>query len=202
MKAVKIFFLIFLLVVGKNMQAQIIDTGNVTAVVENAEKDHSPKKAAWMSTALPGLGQAYNKKYWKIPIVYIGFGAIGYFVVWNNNNAKLMKTAWLDLTDKDPTTTSYLKVPGVNEDMDFSPGSSNYEMLKTALPKWQAYYSRNRDLLVICMVGFYALNVIDANVDAHLFNFDMSDNLTMNWQPSMFKINNELAYCINISFNF
>ena len=196
------FFLIFLLVAGKNAQAQVIDADTIQPVKNNViktEEIHSPKKAALYSL-LPGLGQAYNKKYWKIPIVYAGLGTIGYFAQWNNKTYKLTKTAYSHLNDDDPTTEDYLKlIKGGGFDLSV-PG--NKERLETAIVKSQVVYRRNRDLLIIGMVAFYGLNIIDASVDAHLFNFDIGDDLTMNWQPSMLRFNNELAYCINLSFNF
>lgn len=199
------FFLIFLFAAGLSLHAQVIDATPIIASEKNTktEEVHSPKKAVMYSAILPGLGQAYNKKYWKIPIVYAGLGTVGYFIVWNNNNYKLIKTAYIDLSEysnPDHTGTAYLKLKGIEYyDLD-NPG--HIEILKTALIKYQSYYRRNRDLLIISMFGVYALNIIDASVDAHLFNFDISDNLSMNWQPSMLRINNELAYSINLSFKF
>ena len=192
----------FLLVISKNIHAQITDADTVMAVTKNADTEeiHSPKKAAVYSAILPGLGQAYNKKYWKIPLVYASFGVIGYFANWNNSNYKLTKTAYIHLNDDDDTTTGYMKLKGVeNYDLD---NPNHRAILSAALIRYQSYYRRNRDLLFIVMVAAYGLNIIDASVDAHLFNFDISDDLSINWQPSMLKINNELAYCINFSLNF
>jgi hypothetical protein len=197
-----LLILAFILVTGFNLQAQgtFIDTVGVNKKKAVPEEIHSPKKAAVYSAILPGLGQAYNKKYWKIPIVYAGFGVIGYSIGWNNDNYKLVKTAYIHLTDNDETTTDYLKLKGIEYYDLNNPG--DLTVLRTALTKRQAYYRRNRDLLVIGMVAFYGINIIDASVDAHLFNFDISDDLTMNWQPSLLKINNELVYCVNFSINF
>jgi len=208
-KTVKIFkyflFLILLLTTGKNIQAQLIDADTIMADTGNVNTGeiHSPRKAAMYSLILPGMGQAYNKKYWKIPLVYAGLGTIGYFAVWNNNQFNLMKTAYIDLKNYDDPTktgTGYLKLK-VSKDVDWDDQSLRAHLI-SVLPKAQAYYRRNRDLLIISIFGFYAINIIDANVDAHLFNFDIGDDLTMNWQPSMLKINNELAYCVSFSFNF
>lgn len=187
------------LVVGQNLvDADTVKT--VAPITQTGEKVHSPKKASIYSALLPGLGQAYNKKYWKIPFIYIGFGAIGYFIDWNNDNYQLTKRAYIHLTDDDPETTDYLKLKGV-EYYDLEDPSDRTD-LSTALSKRQEYYRRNRDLLFIGMIGFYGLNIIDASVDAHLFNFDVSDDLTINWQPTMLNIQNELVYCVNVTFNF
>jgi len=176
-----------------------VDTTQIIRVPEDAEEIHSPKKAAIYSAILPGLGQAYNKKYWKIPIVYAGFGAIGYFIKWNNGNYKEMKQAYVDLTTGDPNEGSHVDL--FPPDYDFS-NSGTYNNAKTALTKQQDYYRRNRDLLVISFVGFYGLNIIDASVDAHLFDFDISEDLTFNWQPSMQSVDQQLVYGFNCSFNF
>jgi hypothetical protein len=162
-------------------------------------KPHSPKKAAIFSAVLPGLGQAYNKKYWKIPIVYAGFGTIGYFIGWNNRNYKTYKIAYSDFTDTIPDTDSYLDVLPPGYDLSDPTDSENF---KSGLYKQQEYFRRNRDLLIICIIGFYGLNIIDASVDAHLFDFDISDDLTMNWQPTVQPYRKELIYGLNFTFNF
>jgi len=145
------------------------------------------------------LGQAYNKKYWKIPIIYAGFGTIGYFIGWNNGYYKTMKMAYSDLSDDNPDTNSHLDLLPPNWDLNDSSDRANF---KTALSKQQDYYRRNRDLLVIGMVAFYGLNIIDASVDAHLFDFDISEDLTLNWQPAMKNVDDQLVYGFNCTFNF
>ena len=195
-------FIITLLLVGYNLQAQLVnaDTTRIIKTETDLESVHSPKKATLYSAILPGLGQAYNKKYWKIPLVYIGFGAIGYFIKWNNDNYQINKKAYHDLTDNDPDTKFYETLTAFQYyDLNNPTSEANF---KDGLNKRQEYYRRNRDMLIISMAGFYGLQIIDASVDAHLFNFDMSDDLTLNWQPSMLSVNNERIYCINFTFNF
>jgi hypothetical protein len=198
----KSLFIFILLLVEHNLQAQLVDA-DTTKIIKteiSQEKVHSPHKATIYSAILPGLGQAYNKKYWKIPLVYIGFGTIGYFIGWNNNNYQINKKAYRDLTDGDPDTKYYETLPAFEYyDLDSPTSAANF---KDGLNKRQEYYRRNRDYLIIIMAGFYGLQIIDAGVDAHLFNFDMSDDLTLNWQPSMLNLNNEFVYCINFTFNF
>ena len=187
---------------GYNLQAQIVDADTTKVIKTEAEleKIHSPKKATIYSAILPGLGQAYNKKYWKIPLVYIGFGAIGYFINWNNDNYQINKRAYHDLTDDDPETKYYETLDAFQYyDLNNPTSEANF---RDGLNKRQEYYRRNRDFLIITMAGFYGLQIIDASVDAHLFNFDMSDDLTLNWQPSMLNVNNEFIYCINFTLNF
>jgi hypothetical protein len=181
-------------------------TGDTVAVIsatpleEETEKVHSPHKAALYSAILPGLGQAYNKKYWKIPLVYGGFAAFGYFIGWNNNNYQISKNAYRDLTDGDDATTSYLKLKQISYYNLDNP--SDVERLKHGLLRRQDYFRRNRDLLVILTVGFYGLNIIDASVDAHFFNWDISDDLTLRWQPTLDQIHNQNIYSLNCTFRF
>ena len=177
-----------------------IDSTAIVEVPKKAEEVHSLKKATIYSAVLPGLGQAYNKKYWKIPLIYAGFGTIGYFIKWNNGYYHTYKQAYSDLTDGDDNTNSHLDLDATKYyDLD---DPTQYNNFKTGLSKQQEYYRRNRDLLVISMFGFYGLNIIDASVDAHLFNFDISDDLTFNWQPVMNTFNDQYIYGFNCTFNF
>ncbi len=190
------------LLVVLSVHAQLVtgDTIPDRKVKPVEEEVHSPRKATIYSAILPGLGQAYNKKYWKIPLIYAGFGAIGYFINWNNDNYQFNKKAYEHLTDDNPDTNIFMEIEAVEYyDLDNATHFSNF---KDGLVKRQDYYRRNRDLLIIGFVGFYGLNIIDASVDAHLFNFDISDDLTMNWEPSMRNIDDKLVYCINWKFNF
>lgn len=187
----------------KQTDAQVVEidtTKQVNPAIELEKDIHSPRKATIYSAILPGLGQAYNKKYWKIPLVYIGFGTIGYFMGWNNDKYQFLKTAYSDLTDDDENTNSFLEIP-VAKAYDLS-SPTRFNTFKEALTKQQEYYRRNRDLLFISLFGFYGLNIIDASVDAHFFNFDISEDLSLNWQPSMMYLDNQTIYCVNCTINF
>ncbi len=162
--------------------------------------EHSPRKAALYSAVLPGLGQVYNRKWWKIPIVYGGFATLGYFIKWNNDEYKTAKTAYKDLTDSDPETVSYLKLKQISYYKLDSP--ADVANLEKGLTQSQDYYRRNRDLLVILTFAFYGLNIIDASVDGHFFNFDISDDLTMKVKPTFVNQKNQSFLCLNCSFNF
>lgn len=188
--------------IGLNLYGQISvsDSTKIKEADEELTEVHSPKKATIYSAILPGLGQAYNKKYWKIPLIYAGFGTIGYFIHWNNDNYQTLKTAYRDFTDDNPDTNSFMELDGVQYyDLSKETDATNF---KTNLSKQQDYYRRNRDLLVISIIGFYGLNIIDASVDAHLFGFDISEDLTMNWQPSMHNFNNQTVYGLHCTFTF
>jgi len=193
---------VLLVFVSCNLYGQVleVDTTQITEVPVDSVQVHSPKKATIYSAILPGLGQAYNKKYWKIPLIYAGFGTIGYFIGWNNGFYSTYKQAYRDLSDKDPNTNSHLKIEASKYyDLENPTDSLNF---KTGLSKQSEYYRRNRDLLIISMVGFYGLNIIDASVDAHLFDFDISEDLTLNWQPTVKTFENQLVYGINCTFKF
>ena len=199
----KIIFILALSFAGFSAVGQelLVDSTKIVEMDEKKEeKVHSPQKATIYSAILPGLGQGYNKKYWKIPIIYAGFGTLGYFIHWNNSNYQTMKLAYSDFTDDNPDTNSHLDLEGASYyNLTKEPDITNF---KTALSKQQDYYRRNRDLLVITTVVFYGLNIIDASVDAHFLDFDISEDLTMNWQPSMSYFNNQTVYGIHCSFTF
>lgn len=197
----KIIVFIVLVFLSVNLYGQKAETDSLQfKVSEKVKEPHSPKKAAMYSAIIPGWGQAYNKKIWKIPIVYAGFGTIGYFIGWNNNNYNTYKNAYVDLTDDDPETNSFNDLEAAQYyDLTNPTALSNF---KDGLYKYQNYFRRNRDLLIISMIGFYGLNIIDASVDAHFFDFDISEDLSMNWQPTVQPYRKELVYGVNFTFNF
>lgn len=163
--------LCFLFCFFENSPAQKIErlALDSSSILNNQQK-HSPKKAAIYSAILPGLGQAYNKKYWKIPIVYAGYAGLGYAFYFNQTNYIRFKKAYVARVDDDPATTD------------------NFGSLYSAdnLKTLQDYYHRYRDLTIIGMAVLYTLTIIDATVDAHLFEFDVSDNLSITIQPKQF----------------
>ncbi|MCB9359879.1 MAG: hypothetical protein H6588_01135 [Flavobacteriales bacterium] len=132
-------------------------------------RKHSPTLATLLSTAVPGAGQVYNKKYWKVPIIYAGMGTSLYFAFSNHKNYKKYKDAYLARLDEDETT------------VDEFDGLLTDENLKTNMDA----YRRNRDYSYIIAGLFYVMNIIDATVDAHLFTFPVNDNLTLNFEPSL-----------------
>jgi hypothetical protein len=136
------------------------------------KKKHSPFKATMMSVALPGLGQVYNGKWWKVPLIYGGFGGLIYSSVINDLNCRTYKEAYLVRIDDDPATT------------DQFVGRYSDANLKELV----SFYQRNRDLSLIFTGVLYALNIIDASVDAHLKDFDVTDDLTLKVRPTMHQI--------------
>ena len=129
----------------------------------------SPKNATLLSVVLPGSGQIYNKKYWKVPLVYASIGALGYFVYTNGKEYRRFKKAYMYRVDDDPLT----------ED-EFVDRLDNASTIKT----WRDYYDKNRQLAWIGLVFVWLLNSVDAYVDAHLYNFDVSDDLSLRIQPT------------------
>jgi hypothetical protein len=157
---------------------------------EKEEKIHSPHKATFYSAIFPGLGQIYNKKYWKLPIVYGAIGGLGYAIHFNSTNYVKYKNAYRDFLIRDPGNRSYLKVLPVNltaEDVE-TPGVLA-DWFEQALENKREYYKRYRDLSYIGMAAIYVLNMIDATVDAHFYNFDVSDDLSMKVQPVIMDYN-------------
>lgn len=147
----------------------------------DVEYNPDPNRAVWMSALFPGLGQVYNRRYWKLPIVVGGYLGLAYATSWNNTMLTDYTRAYRDITDSDPATKSY---------MDFFPptvaeGSLDKAWLESLLKNRRDYFRRNRDLCIICMVGVYLLAMVDAYVDASLAHFDVSPSLAMDVAPSL-----------------
>lgn len=145
------------------------------------EFNPSPERAVWMSALFPGLGQIYNRRYWKLPIIVGGFMGLGYATNWNNGMLKDYSQAYRDIMDNDPSTKSY---------MDFFPPNTKEENLNktwltNVLKSRRDFYRRNRDLCIICCVGLYLLCMVDAYVDASLAHFDISPDLSIEWSPAI-----------------
>ena len=139
-----------------------------------------PKRALWLALVFPGGGQIYNRKYWKLPIIYGGFMGCIYAMNWNNNMYKDYSQAYLDISDKDPGTASYNKYLHLGAKID-----GNEERYKQIFKSRKDKYRRWRDLSFFVMVGVYALSVIDAYVDAELSEFDISKDLSLKVEPTI-----------------
>lgn len=142
-----------------------------------------PNRAVWMSALFPGLGQIYNRRYWKLPIVIGGFMGLGYATSWNNGMLSDYTKAYRDIMDTDPSTKSY---------MDFFPPTTKEEdldktWLTNLLRSRKNFYRRNRDLCIICMVGVYLIAMVDAYVDASLSHFDVTPDLSIDVSPAVFR---------------
>lgn len=162
------------------------------------------KQAMWLAVVLPGAGQIYNRKYWKLPIVYGGFVGCYYAMRWNNQMYHDYSQAYIDLMDNDPQSQSYNQFLHLGNKID----ASNIERYKELFRKRKDRYRRWRDLSFFTLIGVYALSVIDAYVDASLSEFDISDDLTLRIEPAVVNSNmnrNPLAsggLGIHCSLNF
>ena len=178
---------------------------------ESVVKIRSPHKATMYSALLPGLGQIYNKKYWKLPILYAGIGVTVYAINWNNKQFNTHKSAFKDFTVfKDwkyqnpelpkPTNDSYKEILNV----DFEETSSYFDdWFQTQLKNRKDSYKHDRDLSYIILAGIYVLNIIDAAVDAHFFNFNVSEDLSVRMEPVVNYTaysNNTIGLKCNINF--
>lgn len=143
------------------------------------------KRALWLALVLPGAGQIYNRKFWKLPIIYGGFVGCAYAMHWNGQMYHDYSQAYMDIMDDDPTTESYNQFLHLGAQIN----ESNMERYKEIFRKRKDRYRRWRDMSVFVMIGVYALSVIDAYVDASLSEFDISDDLSFRVEPAV--INSE-----------
>lgn len=159
-----------------------------------------PTRAVWMSALCPGLGQIYNRRYWKLPIIVAGFMGLGYGTSWNNDQYRDYSNAYMDLMSGDPSKKSYMDFFPPNTDES----SLDKEWLKSVMKTRKDYYRRNRDLCIICMVAVYLLSMIDAYVDAELAHFDISPDLSMDVSPgiSADPVTRKYAIGMNWAFTF
>lgn len=141
----------------------------------------SPKRALWLALVLPGAGQVYNRKYWKLPIFYGGFVGCIYAMTWNNQMYHDYAQAYLDITDNDPKTQSYNNFLHLGTTIT----PSNEERYKNIFKQRKDRYRRWRDLSIFTSIAVYALSVIDAYVDASLSDFDISDDLSLHIAPTV-----------------
>ncbi len=164
------------------------------------------KKAFWLAIVFPGGGQIYNRKYWKLPLVYGGFLGCVYAMNWNNTMYRDYSQAYIDIMDSDENTKSYENFIPKNYNIN-----SNLSRLQELFKRKKNYYRRYRDLSMFCMIGVYALSIIDAYVDAELSSFDISHDLSMKVQPTVIHDRysamrasgmNSNSYGLQCSFNF
>ena len=141
----------------------------------------NPQRALWLALVLPGAGQIYNRKYWKLPIFYGGFMGCIYALTWNNMMYKDYSQAYLDLMDTDPSTNSYNKFLHLGVEIT----EANENRFKLIFKNRKDKYRRWRDMSIFVMIGVYALSVIDAYVDAELSEFDISKDLSLEVRPTV-----------------
>lgn len=160
-----------------------------------------PKRALWLALVLPGAGQIYNRKYWKLPIIYGGFLGCTYALLWNQQMYKDYSQAYLDIMDDDPNTASYLDMLPPRYDI-----TGKEERFKTIFKNRKNRYRRYRDLSAFTFIGVYLISVIDAYVDAQLSHFDITPDLSLQVEPAVINTQHgsrqASSYGIGIGLNF
>lgn len=139
-----------------------------------------PIRAMWLGLILPGGGQIYNRKYWKLPIIYGGFLGCAYALTWNNQMLRDYSQAYLDIMDDDPNTKSYEKMLPMGYDI-----SGREEQFKDIFKNKKNYYRKYRDMSIFAFAAVYIIAVIDAYVDAELSTFDISQDLSLKLAPAV-----------------
>ena len=158
----QIVFLVCFVLYSFGQKEKTIDLKSKdTLIIKEQINPLAPAKAAFYSAILPGLGQAYNKKYWKIPLVYIGLGTGMYFVLDNDKQYNSFRDAYKS------------RLEGNTNDEYFG------RFADATLERGMRAAKRNRDLAILVTLGIYILNIIDANVSAHLMQFNVNDDLTL-----------------------
>ena len=154
----------------------------------------SPAKAAFYSAILPGLGQAYNKKYWKIPLVYGAIGTGVYFYITNNKQYKRYRDAYKSRLAGFTNDEFYFDALG-------NP-LANPRVTTEGLERGQKFYRKNKEIALLVTLGLYALNIIDANVDAHLLQYNVDENLSLapHYKIDEFDASGSLGLTLNFKF--
>ena len=204
----------------KDSVARLYDKSTVKKVVEQVDDTLSkkvfkpnPLKNVWMGAIIPGYGQILNKKYWKLPIVYGGFLGCAYAVTWNSGQTQSYKKAYFDIlrynadpsyaksVDKNHKNVSFYQIlPKGYTTIESVGGITQYT---TNLQSGYNFYRRYRDLSIIITIAYYALTIVDAYVDAQLYDFDISPNLSMHVSPALMEnkygVNNTVGLQCSIS---
>lgn len=189
------------------LQAPLADTASARPKLEAAGQDSLAKKilpqrskkgfspdpirSMWLALVFPGGGQIYNRKFWKLPIFYGGYLGCVYALTWNNQMLRDYSQAYLDIMDDDPNTCSYQGM--------LPPGYSivgKEDRFKEIFKNKKNYFRKYRDLSVFAFVGVYALSIVDAYVDAELSSFDISEDLSLRWEPAVIGVDDiASAHC-------
>lgn len=165
-----------------------------------------PQKAAMLSAVFPGMGQIYNRKYWKMPIVYAGFVGLGYGVVYNSTRYNNYTKAYQDFTDDIPQTDSYLGLvyqdwAPQTYDPVLYPDSyvpRNEQAIKELLLAGVDNFRKDRDLSFIGIAAWYMLSILDANVDASLSDYNIDDNLNLTLSPLQIAADGYIVTGVNV----
>lgn len=196
MKRLVIYILLAIIAIPVWAQVQDLTTNNLDSIpLTQKEIDRlfwkpDPMRAVWLGAVIPGAGQIYNRSYWKLPIVYGGFMGCIYAITWTNNQYIGYKDAYRDIyydmqngTLSDSPDKSYNAILPEGYTIETMGGASTYQ---SRLKEWQNTARRNRDLSILVSIAVYALSLVDAYVDAQLFDFDISNDLSLNVTPQLY----------------
>lgn len=184
-KILTVSFLLLFCVTGRGIAQDTLSVSTPESVVFNPD----PVRATMLAAVLPGLGQIYNKKYWKVPIVYVGFGAAAYAVGYTSSKHSQFIKAYQDFTDDIAETVSYRDViqtdPALYDRLNYPDtySPSLESQFRDALLTKVDYFRKYRDYSYIAVGLWYLITILDAHVDACLFNYDISDNLGVEVVP-------------------
>lgn len=205
-------FTIFFTILTGNLavKAQQIEISNdsLQVVTPGIKVERSPKKASIYAALFPGLGQIYNRKYWKLPIVYGGYAGLIYVLGWNNNQYKDFFQGYRIIAAHSSTADMKLEERKFLDNLIKNPSisldnPSTFKYISTQLKSGKDYYRRNRDLTIIGIAALHVLSIIDASVDANLFDFDISDDLSMRIEPMpVFLGDQNLVMGFNLAIKF
>jgi hypothetical protein len=174
---------------SKKSETPIIIDNNIAVDTAKRERHHYPRIATLSSALVPGLGQIYNQKYWKVPIIWGGGLALFAYFDYSNEYYHRFKLAYEQKSNELPVT-----------DPDFE------DMEQTVLNINKNSFRAHRDKALLYIGLLYAANIIDAMVDANMFDYDISDDLTLHWEPTLSppdaRINSATTYGINVQFRF
>ena len=209
MKGSFVGVLLWLICFNLGAQEVNVPKDSLKISVSEQKKVLSPKKASIYAALFPGLGQVYNGKYWKLPIVYGGYAGLIYVLGWNNNNyndyfdayktmSKYQTVVQMSKADKDYLNNLF-KIP--YWDLNINP--TRFETFKSQLKSGKDFYRRSRDMSIIMIAALHVLSIIDASVDANLSDFEINDNLGMHVEPMPMNFGNgPQVIGVNIAFNF
>jgi hypothetical protein len=209
LKGIVVAIILALLCFNLEAQEFTVPKDSLKISVSQQKKVYSPKKASIYAALFPGLGQVYNGKYWKLPIIYGGYAGLIYVLGWNNNQyqdffdgyrtiSKYETVGQMSKADKD-----YLNDLFRYPSLDLNNYPSQFTSLKTQLKGGKDFYRRSRDMSVIFIAALHVLSIIDASVDANLSDFDISDSLSMHIEPMPMNFGiGPQVIGLNVAFNF
>jgi hypothetical protein len=193
-------------------QQNIVAQDTIPVVkTEKKQFKAEPFRATMLAIALPGLGQIYNKKYWKIPLVYAGFAGLIYAIDFNTKEYTKFMRAYQDFTDRIPETNSYLRLIRNVDPSTYDPvlhpdtyDPSNAAWYRERMLRMIDYYKKYRDMSYIGIAAWYLVTILDANVDASLFNYDITNNLDLTIAPMQVPLieHSGLGLCVNLRVTF